>query len=344
MGRKKKESKENKMDEDIENYILSMEKQFGKGTIMKMAEGYIVNVPAIPTDIYELDKALGVGGFPKGRIIEVYGAESSGKTSLLLYLTAQVQRNSGNVLYVDVEHAIDIEYGKKAGVNWQEVFLSQPDSGEQALTIVERAVDTGKFDLIVVDSVASLVPEAELMGEMGDSQIALQARLMSKAMRKLAGKVDKTKTCLVFINQIREKINVMFGSPETTSGGRALKFYASIRLRLAKTANLLDGKIKVGAKIKAVVKKNKVAPPFKEAEFKIMYDEGVSKTCSIIDQAIENKVIKKAGAWFSYKGENIAQGYDALRKLMINEPNRLEEIKKDLFNKKEKSNETQSME
>ncbi|RKY46222.1 MAG: recombinase RecA [Candidatus Omnitrophota bacterium] len=315
----------------LELALSQIEKQFGKGAIMRLGEGVKLDVEAIPTGIISLDKALGVGGLPRGRVIEVFGPEASGKTTLTLSIIAQTQKNEGVAAFIDAEHAFDPTYAKIIGVNLEDLLISQPDTGEQALEIVETLVRSNAVDLIVIDSVAALAPRAEIEGEMGEAQIGLQARLMSQALRKLTAAISKSKTCVVFINQIREKIGVMFGSPEITPGGRALKFYASVRIDLRKVATITasDGKV-LGSKVRAKIVKNKVAPPFKEAFFEIIYDEGVSKVGALIDAALARGVIKKSGSWFSYKDKNLAQGRESLRKLLRGEENLYREIEEEV--------------
>ncbi|RKY36638.1 MAG: recombinase RecA [Candidatus Omnitrophota bacterium] len=315
----------------LELALSQIEKQFGKGAIMRLGEGVKLDVEAIPTGIISLDKALGVGGLPRGRVIEVFGPEASGKTTLTLSIIAQTQKDEGVAAFIDAEHAFDPTYAKIIGVNLEDLLISQPDTGEQALEIVETLVRSNAVDLIVIDSVAALAPRAEIEGEMGEAQIGLQARLMSQALRKLTAAISKSKTCVVFINQIREKIGVMFGSPEITPGGRALKFYASVRIDLRKVATITasDGKV-LGSKVRAKIVKNKVAPPFKEAFFEIIYDEGVSKVGALIDAALARGVIKKSGSWFSYKDKNLAQGRESLRKLLREEENLYREIEEEI--------------
>jgi len=296
--------------------IAQIEKDHGKGAIMKLGSSTRLDVAVIPSGIISLDRALGVGGLPRGRICEVFGPESSGKTTLTLSIIAQAQKDGGVAAFVDAEHAFDPTYGKTIGVNLDDLLISQPDSGEQALDIVETLVRSNAVDLIVVDSVAALTPRAEIEGEMGDSIMGLQARLMSQAMRKLTAAISKSKTCVVFINQIREKIGVMYGSPETTPGGRALKFYSSLRIDLRKVAAITAGESTVGTRVRAKIVKNKVAAPFREAIFEILYNEGVSKVGALIDAAVDANLIAKAGSWFSYKGKNLAQGKEQLRDVL----------------------------
>lgn len=311
--------------------LLQIEKQFGKGAIMRMGEGAQFDIEAIPTGIFSLDKALGIGGLPRGRVIEVFGPESSGKTTLTLSIIAQGQGNGGVAAFIDAEHAFDPSYAKLIGINLDDLLISQPDTGEQALEIVETLVRSNAVDLIVVDSVAALVPRAEIEGNMGDGHIALQARLMSHALRKLTAAISKSKTCIVFVNQIREKVGVMFGSPEVTPGGRALKFYSSVRIDLRRIATISGAEGATGIKVRGKIVKNKVAPPFKEAIFEIMYNEGVSKIGALIDAAIENGIIKKAGSWFSYKDKNLAQGKEQLRKLFKEDNALKEDVEKNLL-------------
>ncbi len=324
-------SRLNDRQKALELALSQIEKQFGKGAIMRLGEGVRLDVESIPTGIISLDKALGVGGLPRGRVIEVFGPEASGKTTLTLSIIAQAQKDGGVAAFIDAEHAFDPTYAKIIGVNLEDLLISQPDTGEQALEIVETLVRSNAVDLIVIDSVAALAPRAEIEGEMGEAQIGLQARLMSQALRKLTAAISKSKTCVVFINQIREKIGVMFGSPEITPGGRALKFYASVRIDLRKIATITasDGKI-LGSKVRAKIVKNKVAPPFKEAFFEIIYDEGVSKVGALIDAALAVGVIKKSGSWFSYKDKNLAQGRESLRKLLREEESLYQEIEEEV--------------
>ncbi|MBP3832066.1 MAG: recombinase RecA [Clostridia bacterium] len=308
--------------------LSQIEKQFGKGSVMKLGEYKAMEVEAISTGALSLDMALGIGGLPRGRIIEVYGPESSGKTTLALHVIAEAQKLGGDAAFIDAEHALDPVYAKKLGVNIDELIVSQPDTGEQALEITESLVRSGALDVIVVDSVAALVPKAEIDGDMGDSHMGLQARLMSQALRKLAGAINKTKTIIIFINQLREKIGVMFGNPETTTGGRALKFYASVRLDIRKIENIKqDGNV-IGNRARVKIVKNKVAPPFREAEFDIMYGEGISKIGNIFDMAVNLDIIEKSGSWFSYNGNRIGQGRENVKKYLQDNPELLDEVEK----------------
>jgi recombination protein RecA len=300
----------------IEAALAQIDKQFGKGSIMRLGSREKVDVPAIPTGSLSLDAALGVGGMPRGRVVEIYGPESSGKTTLALHVIAEAQKRGGMAAFVDAEHALDALYAAKLGVDTDNLLVSQPDSGEQALEITEVLIRSGAVDVLVIDSVAALVPRSELEGEMGDAQMGLQARLMSQALRKLTSIVSKSKTCLIFINQLREKIGVMFGNPETTTGGRALKFYASIRLDIRRIASLKEGDEVIGSRAKVKVVKNKVAPPFREAEFDILYGEGISRAGDLLDLGVEEKVIEKSGAWYAYEGERMGQGRENARQFL----------------------------
>ena len=310
----------------LEVAMGQIEKQFGKGSVMKLGEFKAMEVEAIPTGALSLDIALGIGGVPRGRIIEIFGPESSGKTTLALHVVSEAQKMGGEAAFIDAEHALDPVYAKKLGVNIDDLIVSQPDTGEQALEITEALVRSGALDVIVVDSVAALVPKAEIDGDMGDSHMGLQARLMSQALRKLAGAINKSKTVIIFINQLREKIGVMFGNPETTTGGRALKFYASVRLDIRKAENIKqDGEFK-GSRVRVKVVKNKVAPPFREAEFDVVYGEGISKEGNILDMAVNLDIIEKSGSWFSYNGERIGQGRENVKKYLKENPEMLEEV------------------
>jgi recombination protein RecA len=310
----------------VDNALTQIERQFGKGSIMRLGQRDAVAVPAIPTGSLAVDAAIGVGGFPRGRVVEVYGPESSGKTTLALSVVAQAQKRGGVAAFIDAEHALDAEYAGKLGVDIDELLVSQPDSGEQALEIAEMLVRSNSIDVVVVDSVAALVPRAELEGEMGDSHVGLQARLMSQALRKLTAIVAKSRTCLVFINQIREKIGVMFGSPETTTGGRALKFYSSVRIDIRRIAALKDGDTVVGSRAKVKVVKNKVAAPFRQAEFDIDYGEGISRPGELIDLGVEHKVVTKSGAWFSCGDVRIGQGRENSKQFLRDNPDLADEI------------------
>jgi len=314
----------------IEAALANIEKRFGKGSIMRLGEREISDVPAISTTSLSIDAAIGVGGVPRGRIVEIYGPESSGKTTLALHIVAEAQKAGGVAAYVDAEHAMDAEYAGKLGVDVDQLLISQPDSGEQALEIAEALVRSNGVDVIVVDSVAALVPRAELDGEMGDSLPGLQARLMSQALRKLTAIVAQSNTCFIFINQIREKIGVMFGNPETTTGGRALKFYASLRLDIRRIGAIKDGDRVVGNRTRVKVAKNKVAPPFRESEFDIMYGEGISREGDVIDLAVAQRVVEKSGAWFSYKGDRLGQGRENAKQSLKDNPELLARIEKEV--------------
>ncbi len=310
----------------LESAISQIERQFGKGSIMKLGSDAVVKVPAISTGALSLDKALGIGGIPRGRIIEIFGPESSGKTTLALHVVANAQKEGGVAAFIDAEHAIDTAYAKKLGVNCDELLISQPDTGEQALEITDMLVRSGAVDIIIIDSVAALVPRAEIEGDMGDSHMGLQARLMSQALRKLTGSISKTKTSLIFINQIRMKIGIVFGNPETTTGGNALKFYSSVRMDIRRSTAIKDGQEIVGNRTKVKVVKNKMAPPFLTAEFDIVYGEGISKEGDLLDIAAEAGIIDKSGSWYSYGGERIGQGRENVKKFMKSNPDIYESI------------------
>ena len=312
----------------LEVAMSQIEKQFGKGSVMKLGEFKAMEIEAIPTGALSLDMALGIGGVPRGRIIEVFGPESSGKTTLALHVIAEAQKMGGEAAFIDAEHALDPVYARKLGVDIDNLIVSQPDTGEQALEITEALVRSGALDVVVVDSVAALVPKAEIDGEMGDSHMGLQARLMSQALRKLAGAINKSKTVLIFINQLREKIGVMFGNPETTTGGRALKFYASVRMDIRKTEMMKqDGQV-IGNRVRVKVIKNKVAPPFREAEFDVLYGKGISKVGNILDMAVNLDIVEKSGAWFSYNGQRISQGRENAKRYLEEHPDIMDEIEK----------------
>ena len=307
------EKEADKKDSLLQDTIKQIEKQYGKGSIMKLGDRANVDIDAIPSGSIKLDLALGIGGYPKGRIIEIYGPESSGKTTLALHAIAEVQKRGGRAAFIDAENAIDPLYAQNVGVQINDLILSQPDSGEQALEITELLIKSNAIDLVVIDSVAALVPQAELDGEMSDSQVGLQARLMSKAMRKLAGVMNRSECTAIFINQLREKVGIMFGNPETTPGGRALKFYSSVRLDIRKSEAIKNGSDIIGNKVNVKVVKNKVAPPFKVAAIEIMYGEGISFVGELVDLCVDYEVIQKSGAWFSYKGDKIGQGREAVK-------------------------------
>lgn len=304
-------------DRAVETAMTQIERQFGKGSIMKLGSRPIVEVPVISTGSIALDKALGIGGIPRGRVTEIFGPESSGKTTLALHAIAEAQKKGGIAAFIDAEHALDTSYARKLGVNCEELLVAQPDTGEQALEIADMLVRSGAIDCLVIDSVAALVPRAEIEGEMGDSHMGLQARLMSQALRKLTGTIGKTNTAVIFINQIRMKIGVVFGNPETTTGGNALKFYSSVRLDIRRSSAIKEGQDVVGNRTKVRVVKNKMAPPFKEVEFDIMYGEGISKTGEILDIGVESNVVEKSGSWYSFNGERIGQGRENVKKFLM---------------------------
>lgn len=314
--------------------IDKLEKTYGKGTVMKLSDNKVQDIPAISTGSLGLDMALGIGGIPRGRVTEIYGPESSGKTTLTLHCIAEAQKAGGLAAFIDAEHAFDKSYAEKLGIDTENLLISQPDNGEQALEIAEHLIRSGAIDIIVIDSVAALVPKSELEGEMGDSKMGLQARLMSQALRKLTGAINKTGCACVFINQLRDKIGVMFGSPETTTGGNALKFYASVRLDIRRIGQIKEGADNIlGNRTKVKVVKNKVAPPFKVVEFDIMYGQGISKVGEIIDIGVELEIIKKAGSWFSYEGNKLGQGRDSVKAILLDNPELMEELEKKIKEK-----------
>ena len=338
MEEKKDKKVDDKRDALLSEAIKQIEKQYGKGSVMKLGERSAVDIDAISSGSIKVDEALGIGGYPRGRIIEIYGPESSGKTTLALHAIAEVQKAGGRAAFIDAEHAIDPSYAKKLGVDIDELILSQPDSGEQALEITEMLIKSGAIDLVVVDSVAALVPQAELDGEMGDSQVGLQARLMSKAMRKLSGVMNKSDCTAIFINQLREKVGVLFGNPETTPGGRALKFYASVRLDIRRSEAIKNGTDVVGNKVNVKVVKNKVAPPFKTAAIEIMYGEGISYISELLDLCVDHEIVMKSGAWFSYQGEKLGQGKEAAKNFIKSHPDLMQKL---AINLKEKTSSIQ---
>ena len=325
-GKKEVETKDAKKAQALNDAIKQIEKQFGKGSVMKLGDRAAVDVAVIPTGSLTLDMALGIGGYPKGRIIEIYGPESSGKTTLTLHAIAEVQKQGGTAAFIDAEHAIDPVYAKNLGVNIDELILSQPDIGEQGLEIAETLVRSGAIDLVVVDSGAALVPQVELDGEMADQQMGLQARLMSKALRKLSGVMNKTDCTIIFINQLREKIGVMFGNPETTTGGRALKFYSSVRVEIRRSEVIKNGTEIVGNKVNIKVVKNKVAPPFKSTQVDIIYGKGISRDGEVLDLAVDKDIVDKSGAWYAYKGEKIGQGRENAKRYLVEHPDIMNEI------------------
>ncbi|MCL0107667.1 recombinase RecA [Peptococcaceae bacterium] len=318
----------------LETVLEKIERDFGKGSVMKLGEANSkLKVEVIPTGCLSLDLALGIGGVPRGRIVEIFGAESSGKTTIALHVIAQAQQHGGIAAVIDAEHALDPTYAKALGVNIDDLLISQPDTGEQALEICEALVRSGALDVVVIDSVAALVPKAEIEGEMGDLHVGLQARLMSQALRKLTSVVSKSRTTAIFINQLREKIGVVFGNPETTPGGRALKFYASVRIEVKKSEQIKQGSEAVGNRIKAKVVKNKVAPPFKQAEFDIMYGTGISREGSVLDTAVEFKIVQKSGAWYAYQGERLGQGRENAKEFLKQHPELMQEIERKVYEK-----------
>lgn len=325
-------------DKALAEALVQIEKQFGKGAVMKLGDdGAKLNIEAISTGSVSLDMATGIGGVPKGRIIEIFGPESSGKTTLTLHIIAEAQKNGGKAAFIDAEHALDPEYARNLGVNIDELLVAQPDTGEQALEICEMLVRSGALDVVVVDSVAALVPKAEIQGEMGDSHVGLHARLMSQALRKLTGAINKSNAAVIFINQLREKVGVIYGNPEVTTGGRALKFYASMRIDVRRVESIKSGDTVLGNRTRAKIVKNKVAPPFKQAEFDIMYGQGISKAGDILDAATEAKIVDKAGSWYSFNGERIGQGRENVKDFLINNPDIMDEIQRLLMDSLKKA-------
>ena len=320
-------------DKALDLALAQIDKNFGKGSVMRLGEGVRQPIAVIPTGSIALDVALGIGGLPRGRVIEIYGPESSGKTTVALHAVANAQANGGIAAFIDAEHALDPDYAAKLGVDTDALLVSQPDTGEQALEITDMLIRSGALDIVVIDSVAALVPRAEIEGEMGDSHVGLQARLMSQALRKITGAMNNSGTTVIFINQLREKIGVMFGSPETTTGGKALKFYASVRLDIRRIETLKDGTDAVGNRTRVKVVKNKVAPPFKQAEFDILYGQGISKEGSLIDMGVEHGFIRKSGSWFTYEGDQLGQGKENARKFMLENPDVRDEIEKKIMEK-----------
>jgi len=329
MEKKDKQEKQENLKEKLKALQATLdkiEKDYGKGSIMKLGDENFVAVDVIPTGSIGLDAALGIGGYPKGRVVEIFGPESSGKTTLAIHAIAEAQKMGGIAAYIDAEHAFDRTYAEKLGVDLDNLYISQPDNGEQALEIADSLIRSGAIDIIVIDSVAALTPKAEIEGDMGDSKMGLQARLMSQALRKLTANISKTNTCCIFINQLRDKIGVMFGNPETTTGGNALKFYASVRLDIRKISQLKEGEDATGNRVKVKVVKNKVAPPFKKAEFDIIFGEGISRIGEIIDIGVENNIIKKSGSWFSYNDIKLGQGRDAVKQILTDNAELMNEI------------------
>ncbi len=326
-----------KKDQALDRAVSQIEKQFGKGSIMRLGTDQKLDVPVISTGSLSLDMALGVGGMPRGRVVEVFGPESSGKTTLALHVVANAQKLGGNAAFIDVEHALDPDYAKRLGVNLDTLLVNQPDTGEQALEIAELLTRSNAVDIIIVDSVAALVPKAELEGQMGDSHVAIQARLMSQALRKLTSVIAKSKTCLIFINQIREKIGVMFGNPETTPGGRALKFYSSVRVDIRRIGSIKEGEHIIGNRVRAKIAKNKVAAPFKKAEFDIMFNQGISRSGDVVDLGVEAQIVEKSGTWFSYGEIRLGQGRENTKKFLESRPELLEEIEQAIAKKTEEA-------
>ncbi len=330
MAETKKAKEKSKVNEDklkaLQLTMDKLDKTYGKGSVMKLGDGVVADVESIPSGSVTLDLALGVGGYPKGRVIEIYGPESSGKTTLAIHAIAEAQKGGGIAAFIDAEHAFDQFYAKNLGVDTNDLIISQPDNGEQALEIADNLIRSGAIDLLVIDSVAALTPKAEIEGEMGDSQMGLQARLMSKALRKLTGSINKTGTCCIFINQLRDKIGVMFGNPETTTGGNALKFYSSVRVDIRRSSQIKDGDAVIGNRTKVKIVKNKVAPPFRRAEFDIMYGEGISKVGEILDLGVDLNIVDKSGSWFSYGDSRLGQGRDAVKQIIADNQELMDEI------------------
>ncbi len=327
----KKEKVNTEKQKAIDNAVGVIEKNFGKGTIMKLGDDVVQDVPAISSGSISINSALGIGGFPRGRVVEIFGPESSGKTTIAIHAIAEAQKAGGIAAFIDAEHAFDRFYAENLGVDVENLYISQPDNGEQALEITDHLIRSGAIDIIVIDSVAALTPKAEIEGDMGDSRMGLQARLMSQALRKLTASISKTNTCCVFINQLREKIGVMFGNPETTTGGNALKFYSSVRVDIRRIGQIKDGENIVGNRTRVKIVKNKIAPPFRKAEFDIMYGLGISKTGEIVDLGVDYEIIKKSGSWFSYGETKLGQGRDAVKKLMADNPELSDELEAKIF-------------
>jgi recombination protein RecA len=329
----KEKSDAEKKNQSLERAVSQIERQFGKGTIMRLGSDVKLDVPVISTGSLSLDLALGVGGVPRGRVVEIFGPEASGKTTLTLHIVANAQKGGGTAAFIDAEHALDPDYAKRLGVNLDNLLVNQPDTGEQALEIAELLTRSNAIDVIVIDSVAALVPKTEIEGEMGDTHVALQARLMSQALRKLTSVISKSKTCIIFINQIRQKIGVMFGNPETTPGGRALKFYSSVRIDIRRIGSIKDGERIIGNRVRASVAKNKVSPPFRKAEFDIMFNSGISRAGDIVDLGVDNQVIEKSGTWFSYGNIRLGQGRENTKQFIEQKPELLQEIEQAIIKK-----------
>ena len=333
MAKEKEVSQDNEKLKALKLTMEKIDKDYGKGSIMKLGDKEVVEMDSISTGSLGIDIALGIGGFPRGRIVEIYGPESSGKTTIATHAIAEAQKKGGICAFIDAEHAFDASYAKKLGVDIDNLLISQPDYGEQALEIADRLISSGAVDIVVVDSVAALVPKAELEGEMGDSKMGLQARLMSQALRKLTATINRTGCCIIFINQLRDKIGVMFGSPETTTGGNALKFYASVRLDIRRISQIKDGDVAIGNRARVKVVKNKVSPPFRQAEFDIIFGEGISKTGELVDLGAEHGIIQKSGSWYSYETNKLGQGRDAVKQLLLDNPEMAMEIEKKIVDK-----------